>query len=71
VVIGAATTELQAEADRMAKNPGLSAYFNFERARLMLADLDRSRESGPRKAAAIRALVTARFIEWFSGVNAR
>jgi len=62
-----ATTQMLAEADRMAPNPKLSAYVDFAKVRTMLstrgASLDR-RDIRKRRVA-LRALMMARQIEWF------
>ena len=70
-ILDLATPDLLAEADRLAKSTRLSAYFDFERARRALAGPDRNAATAAKKAAALRALLTARFIEWFSGSNAQ
>lgn len=66
-----ATEELLAEAGHLAKNPKLSAYFDFERARTILAGQGPSNQTAKNKAALLRALLIARFIDWFSGSNSR
>jgi asparagine synthase (glutamine-hydrolysing) len=70
-VLETARPALLAEAERLGANPKLSRYFDFERARLILADPGQSDRSSPHQAAALRALLAARFVEWFSGANDR
>jgi asparagine synthase (glutamine-hydrolysing) len=69
-ILDMATSTLPCEAERLAKNPKLAAYFDFELARRILAEPE---QHGPAAAtsrhAAVRALLTARFVEWFSGSN--
>ncbi len=69
ILSNAATSELLVEADRLAKNARLSAYFDFKRIRTMLAGPGWSDLTTVKKAAVRRALLTARFIDWFSGSN--
>jgi asparagine synthase (glutamine-hydrolysing) len=59
-----AISELLSEADRLGKSAKLSAYFDFERARDFL-----SSPNTLKKKAALRAFLTARFIEWFDRAN--
>jgi len=66
-----ATPELLAEVGRMAASPRLTPYFDFKQAQLILAETDSGNGSAPRKAAALRAMLAARFVEWFSGANDR
>jgi asparagine synthase (glutamine-hydrolysing) len=66
-----ATAGLVAEAERMARNSRLAGFFDFERARQFLAQPDQDGRRAAQKSAAVRALLTARFIEWFSGSNER
>ena len=71
-ILNVATPELLAEADRMANSAKLSPYFDFERVRRLLS-LPGPNQRGPTsgiKFAAVDALLTARFIEWFSRSNA-
>jgi asparagine synthase (glutamine-hydrolysing) len=70
-VLDSARPALLAEAERLGANAKLSRYFNFEQARRILADPDQSARSSPKQAAALRALLAARFIEWFRGANDR
>jgi asparagine synthase (glutamine-hydrolysing) len=65
-----AAPELLAEAERLAGSEKLSPYFDFAWARRVLAEPDRAGRTASRKNIALRALLTARFIEWFSGPNA-
>jgi asparagine synthase (glutamine-hydrolysing) len=62
--------ELLAEADRLAPSERFVGYFNFDQARRVLAKPDRAGQGAADKNAAFRALLTARFIEWFGGENA-
>ena len=59
-----AISELLSDADRLGKSARLSAYFNFDRARDFLGS-----PSAPKKNVALRALLVARFIEWFDRPN--
>ena len=71
-ILDAATPELLAEAGRLAQSATLTAYFDFEHVRRLLL-LPGPNEAGPtlaKKSVAMRALLTARFIEWFGGSNA-
>jgi asparagine synthase (glutamine-hydrolysing) len=65
-----AAPELLAEAERLAGSEKLSPYFDFVWARRMLAEPNRAGRTAARKNVALRALLMARFIEWFSGPNA-
>ncbi len=56
--------ELQSEADRLGKSAKLSVYFDFARVRDYL-----NSPSVLKKNIALRALRTARFIEWFERPN--
>ena len=72
-VLNAATPELLAEADRLGNSPKLAGYFDFERVRQLLS-LPGPNRRGPIpgiKFAAMNAVLTARFIEWFSPSNTR
>ncbi len=72
-VLNAGTPELVAEAGRLANSAKLSAYFNFNEVRRLLS-LPGPNDSGEilvGKSVAMRALLTARFIEWFDGANTR
>jgi asparagine synthase (glutamine-hydrolysing) len=72
-ILRAATPELVAEADRLAKSAKLSAYFDFGEVRrvLLLPAPDEAFPAWVKKSAALRALIAARFIEWFDGSNAK
>jgi asparagine synthase (glutamine-hydrolysing) len=72
-ILNSAMPALLAEAERMAKSAKLSAYFDFARIRRVLL-LPGPNVAGPtlaRKSAALRALLTARFIEWCGSSNVR
>ena len=69
-ILDFASPELLAEADRLAPSERFSGYFDFERARRILARPDHAGRTAADKNAAFRALLTARFIEWFGGANA-
>ncbi len=72
-ILDAATTDLLAEADRMAKSATLSAYFDFGQVQRLLR-LPGPNLDGPtlaKKSAAMRALLAARFIEWCGTSNAQ
>jgi asparagine synthase (glutamine-hydrolysing) len=72
-ILNMATPELLAEADRLANNPKLSGYFDFERVQRLLS-LPGPNRRGPTtgiKFAAMNAVLTARFIDWFSPSNSR
>jgi asparagine synthase (glutamine-hydrolysing) len=71
--VDAAIPELLREVERLAKNRELSAYFDFERARRRLSPAPSSARSPSlrEQAVALEAVLTARFIEWFGGTNAR
>jgi asparagine synthase (glutamine-hydrolysing) len=70
-ILDMAAATLRCEAERLGKNPKLAAYFDFERARRILAETESpGPAAGTARHAAVRALMTARFIEWFSGSNA-
>jgi asparagine synthase (glutamine-hydrolysing) len=62
--------EFLAEVCRLAKSERLSAYFDLRQARRVLTEPNENAATAARKAAALRALLTAKFIEWFSGSNA-
>ncbi len=69
-ILNAATPQLVAEAERMAKNARLSVYFDFARiGRLLQAVPNKDRESLLKKSHAVHALMLVRFIEWFSDSN--
>jgi asparagine synthase (glutamine-hydrolysing) len=71
--VDAAIPELLRDVERLAKNRELSAYFDFERARRRLSPAPSSARSPSlrEQAVALEAVLTARFIEWFGGTNAR
>lgn len=68
-ILDTAAAELLAEAERLAGSEKLMPYFDFAWARRVLAEPDRAGITMARKYAALRALLTARFIEWFGGSN--
>lgn len=68
-ILDMAAPALLAEADRLAKTARFSAYFDFARARRILAEPDQCGPIAAKKAAALKALLTARFIEWFDRSN--
>jgi asparagine synthase (glutamine-hydrolysing) len=65
-----AAADLLAEADRLAESAKFSAYFDFARARGFLAAPDRAGAAAEKKAAALRALLVVKFIEWFERSSA-
>jgi len=65
-----AAPDLLAEAERLAKSEKLAAYFDFDRVRRELARPDRRGPAAEKKNAAVRAVLLAKFIEWFDGSNA-
>jgi asparagine synthase (glutamine-hydrolysing) len=69
-VLETARPALMAEAERMSHVPALNGFFDFVRVKAILAEPDHRDKLGVRKAAAVRALVTARFVEWFGDANA-
>jgi asparagine synthase (glutamine-hydrolysing) len=62
-------TDLLAEADRLKTSPRLSRYFDFERAHQYLAEPEQSGPPAHKKSAAVRAILTSRFIEWVTREN--
>jgi asparagine synthase (glutamine-hydrolysing) len=71
-VLDATTPELLAETDRLSQSAKLSAYFDFKRARdlLQCRAPNGHAEILAKKTAAVEALLTARFINWFGSSNA-
>lgn len=57
------------EAERLATSPRFSAYFDAERVCCLLARPDQDGPGAAKKAAALRALLIVKFIEWFDGSN--
>jgi asparagine synthase (glutamine-hydrolysing) len=70
-ILDLATPELLAEAERLATSERFAAYFDFERVRRTLAGSDQNAATAAKKAAALKALLTVKFIEWFGGANAQ
>lgn len=68
-ILDLAAPELLAEADRLAKSGKFSAFFDLERARRFLAGPDHGGETAAQKSAAVRALMSAKFMEWFGNAN--
>jgi asparagine synthase (glutamine-hydrolysing) len=70
-ILNAVTPELLAEADRLAKSTRFAALFDFERAHHLLSLPGRNEDARTlaKKTAALEALLTARFIDWFGGSN--
>jgi asparagine synthase (glutamine-hydrolysing) len=69
VILDLSAADLLAEADRLKASPRLSRYFDFERARQYLAEPEQSGPPAYKKAAAVRAILTSRFIEWVTRGN--
>lgn len=72
-ILDVATPELLAETDRLAKSPKLRAYFDFRQVRrlLLLPGSNEARPTLAQKTTVMRAVLTARFIEWFGDANVR
>jgi asparagine synthase (glutamine-hydrolysing) len=68
-ILDLASPELLDEADRLAGDEKLSAYFDFAQARRILAKPDQVGLTAAEKNTAYRAVLTAKFIEWFGGAN--
>jgi asparagine synthase (glutamine-hydrolysing) len=69
-ILDLAAPELLAEADRLANGGRFADRFDFQRVRHALAAPDGTHAMAARKSAALKALLTARFVEWLSGANA-
>lgn len=63
--------DLLAEAGRLAASSKFVPYFDFEHVRRVLAMPDRQGPAAEKKKAAARALLLAKFIEWFEGSNSQ
>jgi asparagine synthase (glutamine-hydrolysing) len=70
-ILEANSSDLAAEAERLAKSTRLAAYFDFQRVRsaLLSSEAGDSQADQTRKSIALRALLFARFIAWLEGVN--
>jgi asparagine synthase (glutamine-hydrolysing) len=60
---------LTAELTRLADNPTLAKYIDFEKLQKMLEASLTARTLGPTDGLALRALRTAQYIVWFEGRN--
>ncbi|MGA2411969.1 MAG: asparagine synthase-related protein [Candidatus Binataceae bacterium] len=72
-ILEAASSDLAAEAERLADSVNLADYFDFQRVRgaLLAPKAGDDASDLARKSTALRALLFARFIAWFEGTNAQ